>query len=90
MYTSFFNCHNCNCHNRPVYCLPFFYKARENPQQFVAHADGILLYADVPAHIHGLEVRVSRQENEGFCLAKFKIFVEGKGYLQKNDYFCNG
>ena len=83
MYTSFFNCHNCNCHNRPVYCLPFFYKARENPQQFVAHADGILLYADVPAHIHGLEVRVSRQENEGFCLAKCKFSWKGKDICRK-------
>ena len=89
MYTSFFNCHNCNCHNRPVYCLPFFYKARENPQQFVAHADGILLYADVPAHIHGLEVRVSAGKR-GILPGQVQIFGEGKGYLQKNDYFCNG
>ena len=35
----------------------FLYKALQPPEQFVTHAEGIALEAEVPAHLQGAEVR---------------------------------
>jgi len=40
--------------------LSLFYEAFECPDQFVAHADGISLYREPPAHSHLFQVRVHR------------------------------
>ena len=34
-----------------------FYEAFKSPEQFVSHAGGILLNAEISTHLHGLEVR---------------------------------
>ncbi len=37
--------------------LPFLYQALECPEQFVAHADGITLDAEIPVHLYRTEIQ---------------------------------
>ena len=40
--------------------LPFLYQALECPEQFVAHADGVTLDAEIPIHLYRTEIQAQR------------------------------
>ena len=40
--------------------LPFLYQALEGPEQFIAHADGVTLDAEIPIHLYRTEIQAQR------------------------------